>query len=254
MRYHLRNALSRTVVLASDSAVLNEGELRHPQLRPSIETVEPGEPNTDCFTSFALSDQNLKPLFVLSEDDLNEARAAAIDEFTKLQQRHTGVAATPKGQSPSAISEDTGGLGKISRDSPAVRYGFEYYYRARQQQVVIKRLEIQPGQAVVVDFSYEQTKRESDSLDIFLQHPTTNSQFTVSKGEGAGDLHVDVETTSRHQPVRLMPNIRQEGPGKTYQYQMTAAFLPGQLVEVSWYPGSTEVAKHDGNTGKAAGR
>jgi hypothetical protein len=246
MRYHLKNALYKTVALASDSAVLSEGQVRQPQLRAGIEPVKPGEPNTDCFTSFAVLDEQLKPIVVLSEGNLKEARGKAMDLFTKeFQQRQ---AATLKGLFPSAISDDALDWAKVSSDD------FEYYYGARRQQVTIKRLEIQPGQAVVVDFSYEQTKRESDNLAIYTQHPTTNSQVTVSKGQGAGDLHVAVQSTSRHQPVRLMPNVQPEGPGQTYQYQSTAAFLPGQLVEVSWYPRSTEIAKRDSGKGNAAGR
>jgi len=255
MRYHLKNTLLKTVVLASDSDVLKPDEVRERQVGALIESQEPGAPNTDCFTSFVVSDEVLKPRFVLSESNLKEARAEAIDDFAKRQQqRQTRAAVTAIGLSPGAITDDAGATGMIIRDWPKVCGGFEYHYGARHQRVVIKRLEIRPGEAVVVDYTYEQTRRQSDSLDIFTPHPTTNSQFTVSKGEGAGDLHVAVESTHRHQPVRLTQNVQHEGPGQTYEYQMTGALLPGQLVEVSWYPQSTEVAKRDGNTGKAAGR
>ena len=115
-------------------------------------------------------------------------------------------------------------------------------------------MEIQPGEAVVVDVTHELTKRESDILPIITQHPTTNSHVTVSKGEGAGDLHIAVGSTLRHQAVRLMPNVQHEGPGEIYEYEITAAHLPGQSIELSWYTSSSESEKHHTSKSKTAGR
>jgi hypothetical protein len=256
MKYHLKNALSKTLVLASKlAAEIDEQRAYERPLRGGFSHLDSVGANADRFISFTVSDEQLKPLVVLTEGDLKGAREKAIDAFTKqFEQRQADAAAPQKPRAASAVGDDEANWATFSQYWKTDRYGFEYSYGAHRQQVLIKRLEIEPGDSVVVDYTYEQTKREADSVDIYTQYPSTNPHVRVSIGEGAGDLHVAVESTLPRQPVRLMPNLQHEGPGETYEYESPAALLPGQLVEINWYPRSTGVAKHDGNTGKAAGR
>jgi len=249
--YHLKNTTSKTVYWGQPPSI---GSRERPEIRASFVNLEPGEPNTDSFTAFVASDETLKRTFAISESDLKKARAEAIDDFAKLSQpRQAGAeekASIHQDQSQSLEGTEEEPKGQSSEKFK----DFVYIYRARSQALAITTsLPIEPGRALVISHAYQVTKRRSDSVVVYTPYPTTNYRFTVSKGEGAGDLRVVVGSTHRRQPVRLTPGIQHEGPGETYKYQIPAAVLPGQAIELYWYPWNQDHPSKGATAGKSSG-
>jgi hypothetical protein len=114
---------------------------------------------------------------------------------------------------------------------------FTYQCGHRRHRLTIKRLlTIDADRALFISYAYRVTRRYSDIITYQATHPTPNLQFTVSKGEGVSDLYFDVSSSHRLWPIRVSPGEQQTGVGQTYNYVIPAAVLPGQGVELYWYP------------------
>jgi hypothetical protein len=101
---------------------------------------------------------------------------------------------------------------------------------------------IPPGDRVLVHYAYIQTKRNADMVTYYTTHPTTS--FSVTAMLSDANVHnLKLEADSAH---RLEPKADHlQGPNPhNYEWHLEKAVLPGQGIEIYWYPdGSTEQPK-----------
>jgi hypothetical protein len=243
--YRIRNLTQKTIYLPEAPQEVVDAEAKNAQaralsptrndIRHFFQNIDAGGVQTDAFLAFKVTDDNLKKKLNLTDKMLSDALAEA-------KKRVTPNAGSPPQGAPNIESshgvrvvtaggEEDGFTGAAGNDE------FTYLFGPRRQQINIKKkMEIEPAHALLISYSYQVTRRHSDLMVFHTTQPTTSFQFTVSKGDGVPDLRFDVDSTHRRRLIQVSPGEQKVGVGETYKFQIPAGVLPGQGIELYWYP------------------
>jgi len=204
-------------------------------VRHTFHNVDPSASDNDTFLSFKVAKQGGEPIFTISENALKKAKREAKAKFAK-------AAKDQKAPNPNDLAAGDDTLKEATRSEPDDGVcdddpNFRYQCGHRRHELVIKRpLKVEPEQMLVISYSYQVTRRYSDLITFQTPYPTRQFSFRVTKGEGVADLYFEVDSSHRLVPIRTSPGDQQLRSGETYKYELPAAVLPGQGIELYWYP------------------
>ncbi|MEK6262714.1 MAG: hypothetical protein AABP62_29300 [Planctomycetota bacterium] len=92
---------------------------------------------------------------------------------------------------------------------------------------------IAPGQAIVVKYVYEVSKRFSDVMTYMTTHPAKDFRIcAVLCDDRVSDLEFEVDSAHRLDPIRVSVPTKN---ARFYEWKINAAVLPGQGIELSWH-------------------